>query len=405
MSTANLFFSLLTIATNLALVVMLVVVAVNRFGSRVPWMARARESALPLATGVATVSMLGSLYYSEIAGLRPCVLCWWQRGAMYPLAILLLFALFTQRRHLWRFALPLSVVGAGIAGYHYLIQRNPAAAAEGVCSAEVPCTAVEMWEFGFISLAYMALSGFVFIAAAMWFGVRPTLAAAVEHDVPPRAKRAPTADPRQGWRDAGMTMTATLALAGVAAALLAPAPAGAPASEPGQEPREVVAPAVDGQPLPEFADPAADVAVGMPVPVIRGTDYNGNPVTVSKDGAKVVMVMAHWCPHCQTEVPKIQQWLNDNGFPEGVALYSVSSGAAANAPNYPPDAWLERERWEVPVIADDDDGTARSALGLSGYPFFVFVDFDGTVAYRHAGAMPIEEFAGRIEALQAGIGS
>jgi disulfide bond formation protein DsbB/thiol-disulfide isomerase/thioredoxin len=370
MSTANLFFSLLTIATNIALVAMLVIVAANRFGKPVAALGRLREAALPLATAVATVSTLGSLYYSEIANLRPCVLCWYQRGAMYPLAVLLLVALFTQRRHLWRFAVPLSLIGAAIAGYHYMIQRNPAAAVEGVCSAEVPCTAVELWEFGFISMAYMALSAFLFVAAAMWFGVRPALDVGVTTDpAKHKGRKQPTTD------------------------------------EPGQEPREVVAPTVEGAVLPEFTDPANDPAAGQPLPVLTGTDYSGQPVTVSKDGAKVIMVMAHWCPHCQTEVPKIQQWLTDNGFPEGVALYSISSGAQANAPNYPPDAWLQRENWEVPVIADDEDGTARTSMGLSGYPFFVFVEFDGTVAYRHAGAMPIEEFAQRIEALQAGIAS
>jgi cytochrome c biogenesis protein CcmG, thiol:disulfide interchange protein DsbE len=402
MNTANLFFSLLTIATNIALVAMLVIVVANRLGKPVAQLGRLREAALPLATAVATVSTLGSLYYSEIANLRPCVLCWYQRGAMYPLAVLLLVALFTQRRHLWRFAVGLSLIGVPIAGYHYMIQRNPAAAVEGVCSADVPCTAVELWEFGFISMAYMALSAFLFVAAAMWFGVRPTLAVPVTDPAKPKGRKQPSTDPNRGLRDAGMTLTATLAVAGVAAALLAPAPAIAPA-EPGQEPREVVAPTVEGDPLPEFADPANDPAAGQPLPVITGTDYSGRPVTVSKDGAKVIMVMAHWCPHCQSEVPKIQQWLNDNGFPDGVALYSISSGAQANAPNYPPDEWLQREGWEVPVIADDDIGTARTAVGLSGYPFFVFVEFDGAVSYRHAGAMPIEEFAQRIEGLQAGI--
>lgn len=405
MSTANLFFSLLTIATNIALVAMLVLVLVNRLRTPAPWMGRARDAALPLATAVATVSMLGSLYYSEVAGLRPCRLCWYQRGAMYPLAILLLVALFTQRRHLWRFALPLALVGAVIAGYHYTIQRNPAVAAEAICDVDLPCTAVELWEFGFISLAYMALSAFLFVAAAMWFGVRPLAASAQQAETP--RKGAP-ATRSEGLRDAGMALTATLAVAGVAAALLAPAPppdvpATQPAAEPAQEPGEVVAPSVDGDPLPAL-DPASDAAVGMPLPAIRGTDYSGAPVTISEDGAKVIIVVAHWCPHCQTEVPKIQQWLDDNGFPEGVALYSISTAAAVNAPNYPPDAWLQREGWEVPVIADDEQGTARTAVGVSGYPFLVFVDFDGNVASRHAGALPIEEFAQRVEQLQAGMG-
>lgn len=404
MNTANIFFSLLTVATNIALVGLLVILVVNRLGKPVAWMGRARDAALPLATAVATVSMLGSLYYSEVAGLRPCRLCWYQRGAMYPLAILLLVGLVTQRRWLWRFALPLALIGAVLAAYHYMIQRNPAAAFDAVCDVDLPCTAVELWEFGFISLAYMALSAFLFVAAAMWFGVRPTGAPAPE-SAPGRKPRRPVKGVATGARDAGTAVVATLAVAGVAAALLAPAPAAPPGDEPVEPAGEVVAPTVEGAALPELTDPAADAAVGMPLPVVKGTDYNGAPVTISQDGAKVVIVVAHWCPHCQTEVPKIQQWLNDNGFPQGVSLYSISTAASPDAPNAPPDAWLAREGWEVPVIADDDAGTARAAVGVSGYPFLVFVNFDGTVASRHAGAMPVEEFAGRIEQLQEGVGA
>jgi disulfide bond formation protein DsbB/thiol-disulfide isomerase/thioredoxin len=393
MSTANLFFSLLTVATNIAVVVALGLLVAARMGVVRPMVARARQAALPLATAVATVSMLGSLYYSEIAGLRPCRLCWYQRGAMYPLAILLLVALIARRRDVWRFALPLAGVGAVISGYHYVIQRNPAAAIEGACDVDLPCTAVELWEFGFISLAYMALSAFLLVAVAMWFGTRP-LAAQQRH----------SRGLSRGDRDAAMTVTATLAIAGLAAALLAPAPAGAP-TEPDEPPREVVAPTVEGQSLPELTDPMSDPAAGFALPVVSGTDYNGETVTISGDGAKVVIVLAHWCPHCQDEVPLVQDWLDANGFPDGVALYSISTAAAADAPNYPPDEWLAREGWQVPVIADDEAGTVRTALGVSGYPFFVFTAADGRIVHRSAGAMPIEELAGRIEALQAGLGS
>ena len=37
---------------------------------------------------IALVSMLGSLYFSEIARLEPCELCWFQRIFMYPQVII-----------------------------------------------------------------------------------------------------------------------------------------------------------------------------------------------------------------------------------------------------------------------------------------------------------------------------
>jgi hypothetical protein len=81
----------------------------------------------------------------------------------------------------------------------------------------------------------------------------------------------------------------------------------------------------------------------------------------------------------------VVEWLGDNGRPEGVDLYGVSTGVAESRGNYPPAAWLAREGWDLPTLADSPDGAAAQAAGLSVYPFFVAVDADGNVVARDSG--------------------
>lgn len=378
MRTANLFFSLLALATNLALVAVLVSAALPRLRAVAQ---RHAAAALPLAAVVATVSMLGSLYYSEIVGFRPCRLCWFQRGAMYPLAIILIIALVMRRPGVWRIGVGVAVVGALLSSYHYLIQHVPSLAFESTCSLDAPCTAAEIWQFGFISLAYMAGSAFLLIAALLWFGTR----------------RAPAPNPPSGLREGASVAVATLAVAGIVAALAAPFGTVTPV-EP--QPTAVAGIQVVGDDLPRQGDEQSDPAVGAALPEMRGDNYDGEPVAITNDGRpKIVMVVAHWCPHCQAEVPDVQAWLDDNGMPTDVDLYSISTAADAKAPNFPPDEWLEREGWSVPVIADDEDQRAATAVGINGYPFFVFVGADGLVRGRHSGELKTEDLAEFVEML------
>ena len=104
---------------------------------------------------------------------------------------------------------------------------------------------------------------------------------------------------------------------------------------------------------------------------------------------KLVLFVAHWCPHCQREVPALASWLRSNGKPPGVYLYAVATGTTSDRPNYPPSAWLQREGWTVTTIADDGNETAADAFGLSAYPFFVAVDGSGKVVARASGELSI----------------
>jgi len=146
-----------------------------------------------------------------------------------------------------------------------------------------------------------------------------------------------------------------------------------------------------GTPLPQLDDPENDPAVGMTFPTLTGVDQQGDPLTIEPDGRpKMVLFLAHWCPHCQREVPVVQQWVDDGNLPEGVDLVSVSTAIDPSRPNYPPDAWLAREGWTAPVLVDSDNSAAE-AVGLSAYPFFIAVDADGKVAQRTSGELTTEQ--------------
>jgi disulfide bond formation protein DsbB len=120
------------------------------------------KAALPLAWLVAAGSMAGSLWFSEVANYAPCKLCWYQRIAMYPLAVILLVAMVRRDRSVAWYAVPLAAMGAVISAWHKLIEWKPSIDTGG-CAVDVPCTVPWFIKFGFVTLAAMAFFGFVSI--------------------------------------------------------------------------------------------------------------------------------------------------------------------------------------------------------------------------------------------------
>jgi disulfide bond formation protein DsbB len=161
-------FALLTIVADLAVVAIVVLAVAGRNGSAAKdavWDTLG-PSAIWLAFLVALTATLGSLYLSEVAHFIPCVLCWYQRIAMYPLVPILLVAAWKGDARVWRYAVPVAAIGAAISIYHYQLERFPSQASLS-CSAEAPCTVVWIWRFHFISIPFMALSGFALIVALL----------------------------------------------------------------------------------------------------------------------------------------------------------------------------------------------------------------------------------------------
>ena len=120
-----------------------------------------------LAWSVAATATAGSLYFSEIADFVPCRLCWFQRVCMYPLAAILLVAAVRRDRAVRWSALPMLAAGIGLSSYHYLIEWKPTLG-RGACGIGPSCTDVWFRRMGFVTLAFMALCGFVAIAALLF---------------------------------------------------------------------------------------------------------------------------------------------------------------------------------------------------------------------------------------------
>jgi thiol-disulfide isomerase/thioredoxin len=157
--------------------------------------------------------------------------------------------------------------------------------------------------------------------------------------------------------------------------------------------------AVAGDALPAFgADP--DPAIGLAAPTLTGESFDGRPVSIAPSaGPMAIWFVAHWCPHCQAEVPRIVDLAEQGRLPDGVEIAAVSTAVDETGPNYPPSAWFDREAWPFPVMADDAEGTAAAAYGLQGFPFLVLVDADGIVTLRTSGELGDDGIVAALESL------
>lgn len=169
--TMRLFFALLTVIANAAVLVGIVLAVGGRFsGGLARLRAQAAEALagreILLALLVALTATLGSLYLSEVENLIPCTYCWYQRIAMYPLTVLFAIAAVRRDPEVRHYAAPLAGIGLLISGYHYLIQQIPSLSGPA-CSSVIPCSAAYFYEFGFMSIPYMAGSAFALILMFM----------------------------------------------------------------------------------------------------------------------------------------------------------------------------------------------------------------------------------------------
>lgn len=110
---------------------------------------------------------MGSLYFSEVSGFTPCTLCWYQRILMYPLAGLLTLGIMRRDPHLPHLVLPFSLVGQGVAVYHFLLQKTPYFGSPTSCGIGVTCATVWLDWFGFITIPLLAMFGFMAVTTGM----------------------------------------------------------------------------------------------------------------------------------------------------------------------------------------------------------------------------------------------
>ena len=150
--------------------------------------------------------------------------------------------------------------------------------------------------------------------------------------------------------------------------------------------------AVEGTDLVSLPDGGEDPAVGLAAPTVDGYTFDGTPMEITPGGtAKMVVFLAHWCPHCNREIPRILEWAEAGRVPEGLEIVGVATGTDESAPNYPPSTWLADLGWTYPTLADSPEFRAAQAYGVSGFPFFTIVDDTGKVLGRFSGELEVDD--------------
>ncbi|WP_042224190.1 disulfide oxidoreductase [Oceanobacillus manasiensis] len=116
---------------------------------------------------VSITAMGGSLFFSERMGFIPCTLCWYQRILMYPLVIFLGIAFYRNDRKIYKYILPMSVIGMIVSSYHYALQKIPSLDEFSTCTSGVPCSGQYINWFGFVTIPFLALIAFTLITIMM----------------------------------------------------------------------------------------------------------------------------------------------------------------------------------------------------------------------------------------------
>ncbi len=172
LDTLNLFLGMSVLAMQVAAVVLL---AVYVFERRMPELSgvssfiarRGLWIGLLVTAGAAIFSLVHSHYF----GLPPCDLCWWQRIFIYPQVVLFALAAWRRDTSVALYSIALSLIGAGFAAYHHMLQMLPAGTIP--CPATGPsCSQILFLEFGYITYPMMALSLFALLIIVMLFVLR-----------------------------------------------------------------------------------------------------------------------------------------------------------------------------------------------------------------------------------------
>jgi disulfide bond formation protein DsbB len=161
----QLFSAILALATLAGGIITLAALAFEKSMSWAgAWLTQVRASGLWIICMITTGAMVGSLYFSEKVGFAPCKLCWYQRIAMFSIAIISFVAALRNDKNIARYTIVLAPLGLIVSTYHYLLEWFPTLEAN-VCSLDVPCTAVWFRELGFVTFAFMAGGTFITVIA------------------------------------------------------------------------------------------------------------------------------------------------------------------------------------------------------------------------------------------------
>ena len=110
---------------------------------------------------LSTLAVVSTLWMQYYAGLQPCLFCWYQRVFMYPIPIITLVAILKDQKlsDVADYILALSFFGFAVALYQHLLQILPSGALIP-CDASDTCAIRSVFEFGFVTLPWMAVTVF-----------------------------------------------------------------------------------------------------------------------------------------------------------------------------------------------------------------------------------------------------
>ena len=155
---------------------------------------------------------------------------------------------------------------------------------------------------------------------------------------------------------------------------------------------------VDGDVLNPLGDgngnPASDAAMGKTAPTLNGYTFAGNPVSITPGASAqpiMLVFLAHWCPHCNREVPRLIDWQEQGLVPEGLRVIGVTTASRNDQANWPPSDWIEEMKWPFEVFADSEAGDAANAYGVDGFPFIAIVNAEGKIVGRHSGELELAD--------------
>ena len=203
-------------------------------------------------------------------------------------------------------------------------------------------------------------------------------------------------EPRSATRVVvGAVAVVVIAAAAVAigASVGSDTPAGAPSATDGGITGEFQPVTVTGTPLEPRGEGDTDPAAGVEAPTLTGKDFRGREVVIDpgSDGRPTMLVfLAHWCPHCNREVPQLLEWRDKGLVPENLRVVGIPTASRNDQPNWPPSDWLEEFGWPWEVLADSQAQEASIAYGVDGFPFVAVIDAMGNVKTRWSGERGVD---------------
>lgn len=149
-----------------------------------------------------------------------------------------------------------------------------------------------------------------------------------------------------------------------------------------------------GDALEPLGDATVDPALGKTAPTLQGYTLSGAPINI-QPGANgkptLVVFLAHWCPHCNAEVPRLNEWRDKGLVPADLRVVGVTTSSRKDQANWPPSNWINDMKWQFETMADSEENDAAFAYGVDGFPFMVLLNGEGKVVSRHSGEMEVNQ--------------